>query len=150
MIYSLPRRSFIAFGVIVVTLSALAAWLLIAATASAAVVLVNGADPTPDGSGCGSVVNPCNTIQAGVNNAAAGDVIVVAPGTYPETAGLDVNKTVTIQGANAGVDPRTTSCAPVLPQTIITHGIQVSANNVVIKDITEKKVKPHNKIVTKI
>jgi parallel beta-helix repeat protein len=117
-----------------IVVAALATWLLMAGSASAAVVLVDPADTTADGGGCGSVVNPCNTLQAGVDNAVAGDTIVLAPGTY--TGNANVNKTVTIQGPNSGVDPRTTSCDPVLPEAVFVNGTTISANGVIIDGIT--------------
>ncbi|MGH9050108.1 MAG: right-handed parallel beta-helix repeat-containing protein [Acidimicrobiia bacterium] len=67
-------------------------------------VLVDGADATSDVGGCGSAANPCNTIQAGVDHANAGDTLVVAAGTYPENVVL--NKQLTLDGAQVGVDAR--------------------------------------------
>ena len=61
-----------------------------------------------------SCVNPggtggCfSTIQAAVNAASPGDQINVAAGTYPE--GVNVNKRVTLRGAQAGGDPRAGAC----------------------------------------
>ncbi|TAK56623.1 MAG: hypothetical protein EPO24_11085, partial [Bacteroidetes bacterium] len=44
------------------------------------------------------------TIQGGVSDASAEDVITVAPGTYPEM--VTITKSLTLLGAQAGVDPR--------------------------------------------
>jgi nitrous oxidase accessory protein NosD len=49
-----------------------------------------------------------STIQAAVNAASPGDVINVAAGTYPE--GVNVNKRVSLFGAQAGGDPRAGAC----------------------------------------
>jgi hypothetical protein len=46
------------------------------------------------------------TIQAGVNATTSGGTLTVAAGTYPEL--VKVTVPMTINGANAGVDPRTT------------------------------------------
>ena len=46
-----------------------------------------------------------STIQAAVNAAAAGATITVDPGTYAEE--VTIGKTLTLQGAQAGIDART-------------------------------------------
>jgi len=53
-----------------------------------------------DTPGCGSVGDPCRTVQYGVNQAAAGDDILVVSGVYTDPAGTVValDKTVTLQG----------------------------------------------------
>ena len=45
---------------------------------------------------CTSPDQPCKTIQQAVNQSGSGDLIELAPGTYPEN--VDVNQSVTIQG----------------------------------------------------
>src|SRR5436309_6845189 len=47
------------------------------------------------------------TIQAAVNAANAGDTVKVCAGTYHEL--VTVNKSITLKGAQAGVDARTAS-----------------------------------------
>jgi hypothetical protein len=76
----------------------LAAALVHASGAGAATVQVKAGDGTPDDSGCGSKANPCNTIQNGVDNAAAGDVVNVAAGNYFEDVAV-ATPDVTLRGA---------------------------------------------------
>jgi hypothetical protein len=74
------------------------------------------------------------TIQAAINAAMPGDTINVAPGTYNEK--VQVNKTVILRGAQAGVDARTRVPAN---ESIITHAdgpLQIMADNVVIDGFT--------------
>jgi len=79
-------------------------WLALAAPGAAVtavpagnVVLVDGADTTPDAEGCGWPANPCNTIQKGVEVSVNGDTVSVAPGVYLES--VSVNKRIVLTGA---------------------------------------------------
>jgi PKD repeat protein len=78
------------------------------------------------------------TIQDAINAASAGHVIFVCPGVYPENAPgkLEVNKTVTLAGAQNGVDARSRLAG--MPESIIADvvGTSVSASNVVIDGFT--------------
>ena len=79
----------------------------------------------------------CQTIQAAINKASPGGTIHVAAGFYPELAGgpLTVNKTLTLLGAQAGVDARTRLA--VAESTVgDSQGTAVMANNVVIDGFT--------------
>jgi Protein of unknown function (DUF1565) len=79
---------------------------------------------------------PCQTIQFALGQVSAGAVIKVAAGTYPESAvfSLTVGKTVTLCGAQAGMDAR----IPRGAESIITNprGTTVSASNVIVDGFT--------------
>jgi Right handed beta helix region len=87
-----------------------------------------------DASGC--CATACKTIQFAIGEASVGNVIKVAAGTYPENPGasLNVNKMVTLCGAQAGVDARTRAAA----ESRITNprGTIVSASNVILDGFT--------------
>jgi hypothetical protein len=99
---------------------------------AAGTIYVDAADPTSDLAGCGSVANPCNTIQNGVDNAIAGDTVQVAAGTYTET--VIVNKSLTLLGAQNGVDARTRSAAPSSESVVNGSGggFNITVSNVAI------------------
>src|SRR4051794_40254214 len=48
--------------------------------------------------------NACLTIQGAVTKSASGDTVIIAAGNY--AAGANLNKSLTLQGAQAGVDAR--------------------------------------------
>jgi parallel beta-helix repeat protein len=78
------------------------------------------------------VNNPTTTpsIQRGVDAASTGDTVNVAAGTYSEL--VVVTKTVTIKGAQTGVDARSRGA---VPESIVSNGdgdFQIEANNVTI------------------
>lgn len=82
----------------------------------------------PSGGGC------FLSIQAAIDAAAPGDVIDVAPGTYNEQ--VAINKTITLRGANAGIDARSRTGAG---ESIITHAdgpVQILADDVVVDGFT--------------
>src|SRR5215813_2540017 len=89
-----------------------------------------------DAPGCCTALLPCKTIQAAVNDASSGGVISVAAGTYTEPAAgpLTINKTVTLCGAQSGVDAR----GRVASESIITdsQGTYITANNVIVDGFT--------------
>ncbi len=91
-----------------VVLAAIASTLLASVPASAVVL-----PPVVDDDGLAAVgdcdaMTPAHpTIQAAVTAASSGDTVTVCPGVYPET--VDVPKTLTLIGAQAGVDARTRS-----------------------------------------
>ena len=86
---------------------------------------------------CSNSLFPCQTIQKAINEASPSDTIHVAAGIYPEPpAGspLTVNKTLTLLGAQNGVDAR----GRVATESIVTdsQGTYVTASNVVIDGFT--------------
>jgi len=76
------------------------------------------------------------TIQDAVNAASPGDTIQVCAGTYPEAAPgpLTINKTLTLVGAQSGVDARTRAGAESIIGDI--QGTSISASGVVIDGFT--------------
>ena len=71
-------------------------------------------------------VNPGESIQAAVNAASAGDIIVIAAGTYTEN--VTINKALTFQGANFGVSGNATRGA----ESTINGAFTVASNNITI------------------
>jgi hypothetical protein len=93
-----------------------------------------GVDPDGSGPATGFGYDAFATIQDGVNAVAAGGTVYVAAGTYTEN--VVVNKPVTLDGAQAGVDARTRGT---VPETIVTNGdgdFQIEADNVTIDGFT--------------
>jgi hypothetical protein len=104
------------------------------ATASLATnryVATTGSDAAND---CSVLITPCLTLQWAVSQSIAGDTINMAAGTYTVAGLVSINKTITILGAQAGVDARTR----VGSETILSNsqGMSVSANNVVFDGLT--------------
>ena len=90
---------------------------------------------------CNAITPTHITIQSAINAASPGQVIGVCPGLYSEPpvgSPLTVNKTVTLLGAQSGVDARTRAAVPVTDEAVIAdvQGTSVSASNVVIDGFT--------------
>jgi len=67
------------------------------------VLAVAPAGATPP---CTTTLSPGDDIQAAIDAASPGDIICLNPGTYSPAATIMVNKSVTLQGPQAGSDPR--------------------------------------------
>lgn len=83
-----------------------------------------------DSNDCLSTLTACLTLQAAINKASAGDTINVEPGIYPYAGVVTVNKTLTLKGAQAGVDARSRFEVESILQN--SGGLYVTANDVVI------------------
>ena len=82
---------------------------------------------------CLSPATACKTINAAIGKASSGDTINVAAGTYNEQ--VNVSKTLTLKGAQAGVDARTRVAA----ESIIDHPcgpVQIEADKAVLDGFT--------------
>jgi hypothetical protein len=86
----------------------------------------------PDGV-CGGN-SPCyTTIQAAIDDSTSGDTIKVADGFYDES--VNINKSLTLDGAQSGVDARTRSGA----ESVINHAcspVRINADNVTLDGFT--------------
>jgi hypothetical protein len=112
----------------------------ISTVASAAVLTVGNATS-------GSCVHVFTSIQSAVTAAAVNDTIRVCPGTYNEL--VTVDKTLTILGAQAGVDARTRT-VPVNSESVVSNGdgdFQIEADNVGIDGFTIQGVTNHPNVV---
>lgn len=88
-----------------------------------------------DENDCLSPATACLTLQAAINKASAGDTIFVEAGFYPHAGVVTVNKTLTLKGAQAGVDARVRLFEP---ESVLENsgGLYVTANDVVIDGFT--------------
>lgn len=87
------------------------------------------------GNECAEPATPCATIQHAVDEAAAGETVDVAAGSYAEQ--VTIVKSLTLRGPNAGVDPNT---EPRGAEAIVDGGngiaIRPDAEGVVIDGLT--------------
>ncbi|HEX2097316.1 MAG TPA: right-handed parallel beta-helix repeat-containing protein [Solirubrobacterales bacterium] len=109
-----------------------------AASASAATLYVS---PPPDGSDANDCMTPataCATIQHAVEEAAPGNTIEVGPGAYEEI--VSVTKSLTLNGAQAGIDARDRTGAPESVLNESGGGFVVTAPDVTIDGFTVEGV----------
>ena len=72
---------------------------------------------------CTTTINPGSDIQADIDSASPGDVICLNPGMYSPPAKININKSVTLQGPQAGVDPRLSAGSTRVPGDTSTEAI---------------------------
>jgi hypothetical protein len=87
-----------------------------------------------DTNDCLSPATACLTLQAAINYASAGDTINVEAGTYPVAGVVNVNKTLTLKGAQSGLDAR----GRFEPESILENsgGLYITANDVIVDGFT--------------
>ncbi len=93
------------------------------------------ATSAPPGTGCGTSAGYA-TIGAAIMASSPGDTIKVCPGLYAEQ--VQINKTLTLLGAKAGIDARTRPFVAA-NESIIDHPcgpVQIMADNVVLDGFT--------------
>jgi hypothetical protein len=85
---------------------------------------------------CSNVGTPCETIQYAIDQAASGDAVSVAAGTYSEI--VEVTESITLQGARAGVDGRSRSGGETILQTPggQARTLEIKANDVTVDGFT--------------
>jgi Right handed beta helix region/Thrombospondin type 3 repeat len=83
-----------------------------------------------DTNDCMSPATACLTLQSAIDRASPGDTINVEAGIYPYAGVVNVNKTLTLKGAQSGIDAR----GRFDPESILENsgGIYVTANDVII------------------
>lgn len=120
---------------VALTLSAMYAPIVRAA--AAIFVRTDGSDTlcngTVDGPASSAPTCAFATIQKGVTGVDVGGTVNVRAGMYNEN--VQINKTVTLRGAQAGVDARTRPGTPA-SESMIANAIAVNANNVAIDGFT--------------
>jgi hypothetical protein len=97
----------------------------------------DGSDSLCNGTANASAASAPNcafaTALKGVQMVDAGGTINVAAGTFFES--LSINKSLTLRGAQAGIDARTRPGTPAV-ESILTNGVYIAANNVALDGFT--------------
>jgi|GEM_PF-6091107 len=132
------HRSVHRFSTLIVVLAFLMSFLALTTPVYAATLFVDGVLGT-NAAGCGTApgASACQTITYTLTNVAAnGDTINVASGTYSET--FNINKSITLKGAQAGADARTRTAVPetILNVANLTSPIGLFVDNIVIDGFT--------------
>ncbi len=93
---------------------------------------------------------PCLTISYAISQSNNGDTIQVAAGTYTLSATVDVNKSVTLLGAQHGVDPRPHANTTRVPESAnesivdaaftLPNAFMINADNVTIDGFEIRKI----------
>ncbi|WP_425392168.1 T9SS type A sorting domain-containing protein [Ekhidna sp.] len=86
-------------------------------------------DDATDDNGLGTVGDPLQTIQAGVNLALSGGTVTVADGSYSES--ITISKSLTLNGANQGIAASGTRGSESMID-VVGAGIIATANNITI------------------
>lgn len=84
-----------------------------------------------DANGCMSLADACLTLQGAIDKASPGDTINVEAGIYPYAGVVNVNKTLTLKGAQSGLDARV-RFEPLESILENSGGLYVTANDVII------------------
>jgi hypothetical protein len=72
----------------------------------AAIVISGGGRGTSAAATCSTTLAAGSDIQTAIDTAAPGDVICLQPGIYSPLAKIKIDESITLQGPQAGVDPR--------------------------------------------
>ncbi len=88
------------------------------------------------GAVCTTTISPPTSIQATIDAASPGDVVCLSAGVYTEGDKIDIDKSITLQGPQFGVDPRPILGTARIPggagEAIIDGAGSVSSGNIVI------------------
>jgi hypothetical protein len=76
------------------------------AVALLAAIVIGGGRGTSAAATCSTTLAAGSDIQTAIDTAALGDVICLQPGIYSPLAKITIDESITLQGPQAGVDPR--------------------------------------------